>query len=200
MHSLHNARSIELMYGHGRNIPVLCRVDEFHLSRSRDHHLGSLVYIAVCMTRQSDGLSPRPHIGLDSFYDDGRPEYGPVQKRPDRPVGALPHLLEMIFLHPGCVGSDRRALHCNPVFLRSLCRVHRHLIIRPVPVLKAQVIIFRLQLHERFDELLPDHLPEDPCHLISVHLHQRCVHFNLVHIFVSLLQVPHLPVHLPGRV
>ena len=40
--------------------------------------------------------------------------------------------------------------------------------------------------------MLLDHLPQDPCHLISVHLNNWCRHLNLAHAYSSFL-LPVIP-------
>ena len=71
-------------------------------------------------------------------------------------------------------------LTATPYFLRGLGRVHGDLVIRLIPVLQAQVIVFGLQVHIGQNQLVLDHLPQDAGHLVAVHLHQRRFHQNLV--------------------
>lgn len=63
------------------------------------------------------------------------------------PVGALPHLSQMVFLHPLGVGSDGGALHGHAVFLGGVGGVDGDLISGLIPPGQAQVVVFCDQVH-----------------------------------------------------
>ena len=131
-------------------------------------------------------LLPVLYAGLDTFYHNGSPEYRSVQHGTDGAVGALPHLMKIVLRHSGGVGGDGGAFHRHPVLLGGVGSVHGHLIPCLIPVLQAQIIIFCIQIHKRQQQFLLDHLPQDPCHLVSVHLHQGSFHGNFLHGFLHL--------------
>ncbi|MPM96513.1 hypothetical protein SDC9_143677 [bioreactor metagenome] len=122
------------------------------------------------MTRDRKWLLPRPHRRADSFDHDRRAEDGAVKDGPDRPVGALPLLLEAVFLDPLGVGGDRGALYGDAVFLGRLGGFDRYFIVGLVAVLQSEVIILRLEVDEGQDQSILDLLPENARHLVPVHL------------------------------
>ena len=146
------------------------------------------VDIAVGVTGHNDRLFPGADIGVDPVYEDGSTENCPVQSCADRAVGALVHGLQVILFYARRIGGDRRTLDGYTVFLRGLGRVNCDLIIGLIPFGKSEVIILCLQINIGKKEIVFDHLPDDAGHLISVHLHKRCLHHNFVH-FCSLLRV-----------
>ena len=150
------------------------------LVRAQVHRL---VHVAVGVTGHGDGGLPSLDHGLQEGQDDGGPEGGAVQDGADRAVGGPPHLRELgILLHALFVGCDGSALDSDAQPLRSVGGVQRDLIFRLVAVEEAQVVILRLQVHEGEDQLLLDPRPQDPGHLVPVHLHQRNLHPDLVHL------------------
>ncbi len=142
--ALEDARSGELM----DQLPDLgpVRPGEHQLSLARPGHLDLriLVHIAVCMAGDGDRLGPVLHIGHDAVDQDGGAEYRAVQDGADGAVGALPHLLQVIFLHPGSIGGDGGAFHGHSILQRGVGGVHCDLVVRGIAVLQAQVIVLGL--------------------------------------------------------
>ena len=142
------------------------------------------VHVAVGVAGDGDGGLPVLYNRVDHGQHDGRPEGSAVQVGPDGAVGRLPHLGELgILLHSLLVGGDGGALHRHAVFLRGPGGVDGHLVSCLVPVEQPQVVVLRLQVHEGADQLLLDPGPQDPGHLVAVHLHDGGGHFNFVHFF-----------------
>ena len=135
------------------------------------------------MTRYSDRLLPVAHYRLDAVYCDRRAEYGAVEYRTDGAVRALPHLVQVILGHTLGIRCDGGALYAYAVLLDRFSRVFCDLIARLIADRKSEVVIFSLEVDERQDELILDHLPEYPCHLIPVHLDDRGGHSDLFHFF-----------------
>ncbi|CAN3994076.1 hypothetical protein GMJFJA_GMJFJA_03590, partial [Dysosmobacter welbionis] len=93
----------------------------------------SLVHIAVGVAGDGDGRLPVLHNRVDHGQDNGRPEGGAVQNRPDGAVGALPHLRQLgVLLHPLAVGGDGGALHRHAQALGGVGGVDGHLVPRLV--------------------------------------------------------------------
>ena len=203
MHALYDTRTLEFMDSYRFPVPFCIRIYHLHLPRSRDGHLNALINISIGMTCQSDRLLPGLHIRLNPFYNDRSAEHGAVQDSADRTVGALPHLLQPIFLHSRRIGSNGGAFHRHAVFLGGFRRVCRHLVVGAVAVLKSQIIVLCLQIHKRKQKLLFDHLPENPGHLVAVHFYQRRRHLDLFHLSVLLtllfgLTIKYCPVRTSG--
>ena len=146
-----------------------------------------LVHISVCMTGDGDRLFPGTDCGMHTVYLDRRPEDGTIQYGTDRSVGAFPHFLQVVFLHPLGIGCNGCALHSHAVFQRCFRTVHCDLVIGLIPVFQSQVIIFCFQVHKGLQQLFLYLSPENPGHFIPVHLHQRRFHLNLAHLCISFI-------------
>ena len=143
--------------------------------------LGILVHIAIGVAGDGDGLFPLAHAGGHALYHDGGAEHRTVQNGADGAVGALPHLLEVIFLHPLGVGGDGGAFDCHAILARGLGAFHGHAVIRFIPVLEPQVKVHGLQIHIGQNQLFLDLLPQDAGHLVAVHFDKRRFHLNFGH-------------------
>lgn len=90
-----------------------------------------------------------------------------------RSVRASPHFLQFEFLDSSLVGGDGSALDTDRILLDSLGRVDSDLIVGCISALHSQVVVLEVNIDEGQDKLLPDLLPDDPCHLITVNLNHR---------------------------
>ena len=181
VHALHHARLLEVVHQLARLSAVFGRVDELHLARTGNAHLGIAIHIAIGVTGKRDGLGPVAHAGLDALDHDRRAEDGAVEHGADGAVGALPHLLEAVLLHARGIGRDGGALHGHTQALRGERGVHRHLVVGLIAMLEAQVVVLALEVDEGADELIFNQLPDDAGHLVAVHLNKRRGHLNLCH-------------------
>ena len=136
------------------------------------------------MTGDGDRFLPCADRGLNSLHHNRSTEYGSVQDRTDRSIGAFPHFLQMIFAHAGRIGGNGGTLYRHSILLRCKGGIHRHLVIRLVSMDKSKIVIFGIQVNIGKQKLLLDHFPENPCHLIAVHLHKRRCHLNFFHLKV----------------
>ena len=163
------------------NGSVGCGKDDLRLTFSGNLHLDIFVYITVSVTRKSNGLCPVANVGYDALYKDGRAEYGSVKDTSDCGVRALPHLLKVVLGHTSRVGCDGGAFNGYAQLKGSICGINCNLIVSLVSVLKAKIVILCLKIDIRGKKFILDHLPEDSCHLVSVHLNEGCGHLNLAH-------------------
>ena len=92
--------------------------------------------------------------------------------------------MEIIFSHSLCIGSDRSALNGNSEFLCPVCGIDSNLICGVVSVGKTQIKIFTLKVNERKDDDVFNLFPDNPGHLIAVHLDDWRLHLDLAHIFL----------------
>ena len=143
--------------------------------------LGALVHVAIGVAGDGDGLFPAAHRRLDAVDHDGRAEHGAVQHGADSAVGAFPHLMQLVLVHPLGVGGDGGALDRHAVLLVGQGGVHRHLVAGGVPVGQAQVIILGLEVHKGQDQFVLDAPPKDAGHLVAVHFHKGGGHLDLFH-------------------
>ena len=186
MDALQDAGTVKFMDGLADDRTVIGGKDQFSLARSGNPDLGIFVDVTVSVTGHCDGLLPGTYIGIDAFYKDGGPEDRAVQNGADGTVGALIHTLEVILFDSGLIGSNSGALDGNAVFLCRFGSVKGNLVICLIPVGKAQIIILGPEIDIRQQELILDQLPDDPCHLISVHLHKGRLHLDFAHVISPL--------------
>ena len=144
MHALYDTSAIKLMHQLSGLASVFSGVYQFYLSCPRDLHFRSFVYIPIGMSCNRDRLFPVFHAGFDPLYYDRRTENSSVQNGTDCSVGAFPHFFQIVLRHAGSVRRDGRTLYRYFIFLGGICRVDGHLVVRLIPVLQSQVIVFRI--------------------------------------------------------
>jgi len=110
-----------------------------------------LLFARLFFLVSSSSLVPHPSL----------PEHRPVQDVPDRPVGRLPHLLQLELLDARLVGRDRRALDADAVLQDGVGGVDRHLVVGGVAVREPQVVVLDGEVEVGEDELLLDLGPDD---------------------------------------
>ena len=189
VHSLDNTCSIKIMDQLSCLCSVRCCVDQFCLSRSRNLHLGSFIYIPISMTGNRDRLLPVLYTWFNSFYHDRSTKYRSIQNRTDCSVRTLPHLFEFIFFYPCRIRCNGRTFDCYFVLLCCISRINCNLVICLIAVFQSKIIIICLKIDIRQKKIIFYHPPENSGHLISVHLNNRCRHLNFTHNFVSFLAI-----------
>jgi len=95
---------------------------------------------------------------------------------------APPHLFQVELLHTALVRRDGRALDRNADFLRLVCCVNGDLVAGLVALLDAEVVVEKLEVEIRVDQLVLDELPDDPGHLVAIHLDDGILDLDLRHI------------------
>ena len=155
--------------------------DQLGHAGARHPVFGGFIHIAVGMTGNGDRLLPGLHHRGNAPDHDGRAEDRTIQNGADGPVGGLPHLGKLVLLHPLLVGGNGGAFDRHAVLLGGLGRLHRHPVGRLLPLGQAQIKVDRLQFHVGQQQFFFDLLPQDPGHLVPVHLHQRGGHLNFFH-------------------
>ena len=176
-------RVVEVVHAHGhagrRELEHLM-LDDFSVVAGEGHHqlagagdeeVCSLVLVAEGVTADHDRLGPAGHQTRHVRADDRLTEDHAAQDVADGAVRRLPHLLQAEFLHPGLVGGDGGAFDADAVLLDGAGCVDRHLVVRGVAVLHAQVVIVELDVQKGEDQLVLDHLPDDAGHLVAVDVH-----------------------------
>ena len=181
VHTLNNASAIEVMDFNLLLLATLTLEHEFSYSRFIGTNLHALVYISISMTGDSDRLLPVLHTWVNARNGDRSTEHGTVHDATDCTVRTFPHLVELILVHALGIRGNGSTLHGYTIFLGSLGRIDGYLVIGLVAIRQTQVVILRFQVNERKNQFILDHLPEDSCHLITVHLYQWSRHLNLFH-------------------
>jgi hypothetical protein len=108
-------------------------------------------------------------------------EHHPAQDVANRPVGALPHPLELEFLNPVFIGGDRRALDADAVLANRIGAIDGDPVLGLITHLDREVIILQVDVKVGQDQPLADPLPDDPGHLVAVDLNDRIFHLDLGH-------------------
>ena len=181
MHALCHARSFEIKDQFFCLGSVFCGIDQFHFSRSRNFHLGIFIYITVCMSCDGDWFFPVLYARFDAFYNNRSTEYGSVEDRTDGSIRAFPHFFQIVLGHTCSVWSDGSTFDCNTVFLGCHGCIDGYLIVGFVSVFQTQIVVFGFQVDVGKQQIIFDHLPQNSCHLVSVHLYQWCCHLNFTH-------------------
>src|SRR5690606_12921027 len=106
----------------------------------------------------------------------------------DGAVRRLPHLLQAEFGDARLVRGDGGALHADAVLLDGVGRVDRDLIVGGVTAFHAEVVVVELEVQIGEDQLVLDHLPDDPGHFVAVDVHDGIGDLDLGHAYASVSQ------------
>jgi len=120
------------------------------------------------------------------FHEDGFAEHRAVEDRTDLAVGGGPGFLEFVLHHALGVRGDGGAFHAHAVLLDRAGRLGGDAVVGFVALLHAEVVVLQVHVQEGLDELLLDHRPDDPRHLVTVQLDDRCLDLYLSHGVASL--------------
>ena len=114
----------------------------------------------------------------NSLTQDGLAEHCSSQNVTDRAVGRQPHLLELELLDAFFVGGDGGALDGHVMLQGGVGRVDRDLVVRLIAIRESEIVVQALDIQVGEDQLVLDHLPDDPGHLVAVHLHDGLRHLD----------------------
>ncbi|MPM65414.1 hypothetical protein SDC9_112310 [bioreactor metagenome] len=185
IHALQHAGTLEIVDGLAEARALFARKDQLRLALLRHAVFRCAVNIAIGVTRDGDRFFPGLDHGFYAVDQNRRAEDRSVQNRADGAVWALPHLGEVIFRDALGVGRDGCAFDANAVSFDRIRRVGGYLIAGFLAFDQTEIIVFRLEIDKRQDQLVLDLLPENASHLVPVHLDERFFHLNQAHI-VSL--------------
>jgi len=68
------------------------------------------------------------------------------------------------------------------MLLDSVCAIDSHLIISRIAMLNAEVVVLKVDIEIRKDQLLLDEIPDDAGHFIAVEFDNRSLYFDLAHL------------------
>lgn len=102
--------------------------------------------------------------------DNGLTEDSSAENVTDGSIGRPPHLFEVELCYTSLVRCNGCTFNSDFAFLDCICSVDGDLIVSGITVLDGKIEVLDRDLDEGEDELVFDHLPDDPGHLISVHL------------------------------
>lgn len=119
-----HALALEIVHFHRyRLTTILGSIHQLQLARTGSDEVGALVLVAERVSTDDDGLDPTWDRFGEVVEQDGFAEDGAVEDVADGPVGRLPHLLEVEFLHASLVGGDGRTLVHERSTLESVIRL-----------------------------------------------------------------------------
>ena len=188
MDTLDHAGALELMDRFAGLISLFVCEKKFCLAGTLCQDLDVFVDVAVGVTGHDNGLFPGADIGFDTADKDGGAENCAVQSGTDGRVRALVHCMQIIFLDSGGIGSDCGTFDSDAEPFGRFRSLDSDLIVGLIPLFQAEVVILRLQIDERKKKVIFDHLPDDACHLISVHFNKRCGHSYFLHVSFLLIR------------
>ena len=107
--------------------------------------VGRAILVAIGVAADDDRLGPAGNEARHVPADDRLAENDAAEDVADGAVRALPHLLQMEFLHPRFVGGDGCAFDADAAGLDRFGGVDRDLVVGCVPMFDGEVEI--LQFH-----------------------------------------------------
>ena len=172
------------------HLAIFAHEFEAQLAGTGKPDVGGAVLVAEGMAADDDGPRPARHESRHVAADDRRAEHHAAQDVADRAVGAAPHLLEAELLDPPLVGGYGGALDGNADLLGLFGGIDRDLVLGGIAALDAEIVIEQVDVQIGQDQLLLDEIPDDPGHLVAVHLDDG----------VFYLDLGHGPIPFPGSV
>ena len=160
---------------------VLTDEAQRELALARHLEVGRAVLVAIGVAADDDRLRPARHQARHVLADDRLAEDDAAQDVADGAVGRTVHLLEAELLHPRLVRRDGRALHADAHFPDLVGGVDGDLVVGLVALLHAEIVIEKIDIEIRMDQLVLDVLPDDPGHLVAVEFDHRIGNLDLSH-------------------
>src|SRR5690606_34561094 len=148
-----------------------------------------LVLVAESVAADDDRLGPARHQARHVRADDRLAEDHAAQNVAASAVRRLPHLLQAEFGDARLVRRAGGAFHADAVLLDGVGRVDRDLIVGGVTAFHAEVVIVEFEVQVREDQLVLDHLPDDPGHFVAVDVHDGVGDLDLGHAYASVSQI-----------
>ena len=194
-------RIVEVVHGHGHagarrlehfvldDLAVFADELDGQRALAREQEVGGAVLVAEGVTADDDRLGPARHEARHVLADDRLAEDDAAQDVADRPVGRLPHLLQLELFDAGFVRRDGSALDGHAVLLGGLGGVDGDLVVGGVAVFDGQVVVVEFQVQIREDQLVLDQLPDDPGHFVPVHVDDGVGDFDLGHDLRGLREI-----------
>ena len=97
----------------------------------------------------------------------------------DSSVGRLPHLLQAKLFNACFIRSNSCALNTNAMLLNCFSGIDSDLIIGCIAVFHAKVVVLKVDVEIRQDQLILDELPHNAGHLIAIELYNCAFYLDL---------------------
>ena len=134
------------------------------------------------MTTDDDRFRPVRDQPWYIFDDNRLTEDNATEDVSDGSIRRLPHLLQVKFLDACLIRRDRRAFDADTMLLYRVSAIDSHLVISLIAILDTEVVILKIQIKIRKNQLLFDEGPDDASHLVAIELDDGSSDFNLVHL------------------
>ena len=182
MNTLEDAGALHFHDGLADFFAVGTGEHEFSLAGTGNGHLAVLVHIAIGMATEHQRFFPARYGRWNILEQDGSPEYGAVEFRPDNAVRARGKSLEVVFFYAVLIGGDGGALDSDTEPLDGFGGRIGYRVIRIVASLQSEIEVFCLEVHEGFKKLVLYYLPQNAGHLVAVKFRDRVLHWYLAHV------------------
>ena len=143
--------------------------------------IGGAILIAKGVTADDDWLGPSRHQAGHVLAEDRLAEDHPAENVADGAIRRSIHFVQVEFLHARFVRRDGGAFDRDADLFGGFGGIDRDLVARLVALFDAEVEIEQVDVEIREDQLFFDELPNDPGHLVPVHLDDGVGDFNFVH-------------------
>ena len=151
-------------------LAVVADEGEIKLALAGHLEVGGAILVAVGVAADDDRLGPARHQPRHVLADDRLAEDHAAQDVADGAVRRAIHLVQIEFLHPSLVRRDGGAFDRDADLLGRFGGVDRDLVARLVALLDAEIEVHQIDVEIGKDQLVLDVLPDDPGHLVAVHL------------------------------
>ena len=88
--------------------------------------------------------------------------------------------MELILVHTLVVRCDCSTLNGNTKTLGCLSSILCYLVGCLIALNKTKIVIFCLEVNERKNKFILNHLPQYTGHLVTIHLYERSCHLNFL--------------------
>src|SRR6185312_2600040 len=123
--------------------------------------IGCAVLVAISMTADDDRLRPAGDKARNVPADNWFAEDHTAKDVADGAIRGAPHFLEMIFFNTALIGGNGRALHADADFLDHFGGIDSYPILCLVAIFDAEIVIKKINIQIRVDQLVFDQFPDD---------------------------------------
>ena len=134
------------------------------------------------MTADHNWFAPMWNQPWNVLDDDWFAEYNSTQDVTDSSVRRLPHLLQIEFFNASFVRCDGCALNADAMLLNRTGAIDGDLVVGRISVLNSEVVVLKIDIKIRQDQLLLDEVPDDAGHFIAIELNDGSLYFDLAHL------------------
>ena len=151
-------------------LAVVADESEIELALAGHLVIGGAILVAIGVAADDDRLGPAGHQPRHVLADDRLAENDAAEDVADGAVRRAVHFVQVEFLHARFVRRDGGAFDRDADLLGRFGGVDGDLVAGLVALLDAEIEIHQVDVEIGVDQLVLDVLPDDPGHLVAVHL------------------------------